>query len=63
MKNSIKELANVVARNELILPFPCLMNTSLVSKWSESPAKKTKQNKISDLVVCSTIQHCEQGSQ
>ena len=59
MKNSIKELANVLARNELILPFPCLMYTSLVSKWSENPAKKTKQNKISDLVVCSTIQHCE----
>lgn len=58
MKNSIKEPANVLAMNELILPFPCLMYTSLVSKWSESSAKKAKQNKIFDLEVCSTIQHC-----
>ena len=57
MKNSTKE-ANFLARNELILPFPCLMCISLVSKWSESPAKQANENKISDLVVSSTIQHC-----
>lgn len=49
MKNSTKE-ASFLARNELILPFPCLMYTSLVSKWSESSAKKGKQNKNKFLI-------------
>lgn len=49
MKNSTKE-ASFSARNGLILPFPCLMYTSLVSKWSESSAKKGKQNKNKFLI-------------
>ena len=50
MKNSIEE-AIFLALNELILPFPCLMYTSLVSKWSESSAKKAKQNKNMFLIL------------